>query len=859
MRALLLACTSLAALAAAGCTSNPTIGAPRAFNRPDRVAFVCFDVRVEGDPRPVPLEECRPTSLSLDGAGRQTFAEGRRLHALVTQTTRGEVAAVDLTTRVVLDSDRRIPGATFVPVGGTPTDVVVSEEDPTCAWVSTAADWSVTSIPTLRFRPEHDASVPDLVTRISLPGPPRELALSPDGRTLWASVPSIGAVARIAIDPVTCAAGAPDLVEVSDVVPPPVADVIEGACAGDDLCRFCPADLDAAGPAAPSARTYAPLDPSPWPRVLEVDAETGVLLVGDENLPLVHRIELATGTLLAPLSVGSPIRDLALSPWVPDSYALPADLERPPLSRYLYAIDELDGTVMVIEYGDEENASFGAVVAVDGEHASRRDRLVLPVGAVAAEVITPGFDPGAADPRIGTEDDEDVFHGLCNFRNELVSPAPAPSVLRGVFLSLAMNDGTVRMIDIYDLDAPCRGRSIGPASPPTDCTEPANVNDQLVYIRRHRPRTGLFPARFVAVFDGPQVLAPDGSQLRVQDDGTSGRAPDLAAVTCPAGLGGIWPTSSDTVRICSQTDPFAAAAETWTLGWQGAITGTASGSGNFRIDGDTVFLEGRTDFCERGVLSAEAAARVPAGEPESGYVGDLLAITTPIADEILEREATCRAVVGIEALGETEQIILVPIRRAFSRPADLIEPYVGRLELALDAPLIDPTTGVAVEGVTLADALDCLGDELVSYDVRVQGGYAVAGFRTGFLHRGVRAADGECGLDASLDPLLNGRAFHDVDFVNRRIALRVTAPGMFPRAGSELRFRIGVHDGRAVGDLGLRVDVGLSATGARLLTSLTEVRWNQRTQLLYLVDSTRRGLLELQTLPYQTVVGSRFE
>jgi hypothetical protein len=322
-------------------------------------------------------------------------------------------------------------------------------------------------------------------------------------------------------------------------------------------------------------------------------------------------------------------------------------------------------------------------------------------------------------------------------------------------------------------------------------------------------------------------------------------------------MGGIWPADADAPRLCSQTEPFAAAAETWTLGWQGAIVGTASGSGRLRVDGDAVFLDGRTDFCERGVLSAEAAAGIPAGEPEAGYAGDLLAITTRLPDAVLEGSATCRAVVGIDAVGQSTQPILVPIRRAWSSPEGLVAPLLGRLELAADAPILDASTG-APRAVTLADALACLGDALVTYDVRVQRGYAVSGTRTGFLHRVVRRDAGACELDTAQPRTLVGRAFHGVPFAGRRLAVRLEA-SVAPVSGTDLRFRIGVHDGRAVGDLGLRVDVGFSPTGTRLLTLPTEVRWNPRTQLLYLVETERRGLLELETRPFRVMAGSRFE
>jgi hypothetical protein len=50
------------------------------------------------------------------------------LCALVTQTTRGELAVVDLTSGNVVDEDRSTPGINFIPVGSNPTDVAVAPD-----------------------------------------------------------------------------------------------------------------------------------------------------------------------------------------------------------------------------------------------------------------------------------------------------------------------------------------------------------------------------------------------------------------------------------------------------------------------------------------------------------------------------------------------------------------------------------------------------------------------------------------------------------------------------------------------------------------------------------------------------------
>ena len=51
--------------------------------------------------------------------------EGRNhLFALVTQTTRGEIAVIDIDGQEVVDEESVIPGYNFLPVGGVPGDIV---------------------------------------------------------------------------------------------------------------------------------------------------------------------------------------------------------------------------------------------------------------------------------------------------------------------------------------------------------------------------------------------------------------------------------------------------------------------------------------------------------------------------------------------------------------------------------------------------------------------------------------------------------------------------------------------------------------------------------------------------------------
>jgi hypothetical protein len=868
-------------LLAPGCASSVPVSPPRAFLGAARMAFVCFDLSDEALPRAVPLEECRPVTLDLDNMGRQTFATDRALHALVTQVTRGEVAAVDLTTRVILDSDPRIPGATFVPVGALPTDIVVPEGNATCAWVASATDRTIAAIPSVRFRPEHDRDVPDFISQVALPGRPAELVLveepGSDRGTLWVSMPDLGAVARIAIDTGTCVAGAPDLINLTVSVPPGVP-----AQPGVDLARVCPLDLAVASPASIAPRTYVADDPEARPYALELDRgdvsdpTDDVLLIADENLPLIHRVDLATASELTPLSVGAPVRDLSVTPRVPDAYTVGAPLG----SRFLYAIDDVDGTVMAIEYSDPSDAGFGAVLPIDGAQSVRPDRMPMPIGARALDVLTPGFQTDALDPLVPTDSEDDYYEGLCVpgvTGVDRPDPQARPATLRGVFLSMAMTDGTVRVADIFDLDAPCRGRDYESGGG-EDCTNPTQGADLNVYIRRHRLRAGVFLTRLASVFEGPNLVRSGANLPLSAEEGSAGFSPSLTPVTtCPAGMGRIYPSTEDaSTFLCSQLDPFAAAAETWVIGWQGALASTGRSDGNWDEVGGEVVLDGGLDLCARGVLSAEAAAAIPAGEPEAGYLGDLLAITTPIDPEVLELPdgRRCQAVVGITEAGQTAQPILIPIVRAFTRPTGLIEPYIGRVVLAPDAPIIDAATGLPRPGVTLADARFCLNaevvdgrvveglEELVRYDIRSQGAYTVTGSRTAFLHRVTRAVDGACTLDATLPAAWQGRARTGVPFASTRLAFQLgLVDSLPPIAGAEIRFRIGIVSSGfgSVADAQLLLDLGSNGSGGRLLTLPSEVAWNDRVQHLFVLEPERRGLVEMTTLPFGVVSGTRFE
>src|SRR5580704_2422615 len=131
-----------AAVLGASCGQTPVNVAIHTFEGAQKVAVVCLKVNDSNGnalaaAEPSDQNQCAPVPPNVSG-GPLPY----HLLSVVTQTTRGELAVVDLTGGYVVDEDHSTPGVNFIPVGKNPTDVATSPVTPgqkSFVFVSSAA------------------------------------------------------------------------------------------------------------------------------------------------------------------------------------------------------------------------------------------------------------------------------------------------------------------------------------------------------------------------------------------------------------------------------------------------------------------------------------------------------------------------------------------------------------------------------------------------------------------------------------------------------------------------------------------------------------------------------------------------
>jgi hypothetical protein len=409
-----------------GCGNQVPPPAPATFERPGAVAFVCIQTQDGNNPLPVPIECCYSTAAAgATTVGRPAATicgpdTSTTMHALLAQTSRGEVAAVDLRNKNVIDSRPDIPGFTFVPVGELPVAIAVARHHPAVTYVANAGSRDLTVVKTAAFRHLDVGGDPVLqAVRLVLPGmaalgaqSPSAMEMSPDEDALFVAFADAGALLRLPIQRCTSPAGGgarANCVEgtldtpASQLIPltQSLAKATPSSAAGTENEPYQKAcDSQLLLPAPKQVATSIPADAAtktPRPIALAVDAfcRAGTpcvrrLLVADGTLPIIHSFDLDAikagnpgAAVLAPIVTGVPTSALAVTPPVPTKL-VGGDCGRSHFAgetQYVYAIDATDGSVLVTQ--------GNRVLSVSSEPSSRPDRIAFgPPGATGIRLTT---------------------------------------------------------------------------------------------------------------------------------------------------------------------------------------------------------------------------------------------------------------------------------------------------------------------------------------------------------------------------------------------------------------------------------------------------------------------------------------
>jgi hypothetical protein len=759
--ALGLAVVGVAASASlSACSQTPTSVPVRTFERAQRMDVACmqlYDAEPNGvlrarEPLGRPQAECTPVSANSTGADFQ-----KQLFALVTQSTRGELAVVDLSAGVLIDQSRAIPGINFIPVGALPTDVATSPDGkmafvgsaetnkaaiygiptrrilgdtagfPHDSEPATLASWPVCALPqnpgavTIVPRkasavvvPSADAGagdagavvpadLPDYEVVVVLPGDRRSsakiLTLDPrpfmrgglprtaNGQPDYARDPSV------TVGPVLAPGSLADCPILSakelsgaSVLPTSLApgstwdDGVKYVDGGvDDTCNrptraarcgaapCCVEVIPDGGvnpeggvpPAVPDAGTcqpvtaedagVVPLDLGPLepPRLASVVRDEQMLYVADESVPLIHVLDMSVSGSpreLPPLlatSLGDParvvkVKELAISPPTRD------------YKRFLYAVDRVDGSIMVFDVTDPatmqrtpqrrphaelnpfqppDRISFSSpVVAVA---FARHDVPLAQINGVAVTNAASGL---LCNPNPNLDANPLADLGVF-YRANSTDPNQdiGPRRLRGIFAFATLSNGQVITIDVDDWDSPCRRPSdmsqatsdLAPAQP-----APSSPGDFDPY---HVPLAGLavtnegfFP------MTSPHSLR---SAVLVRDEPTTGnQLPRLQTQPTLRAANGVLVNTSDPTTPLISVPSFAREVpqvhidQDWTVGWEGSIPGFEGVSGVITTDdayASLVVSQPNARFCAKGVedwaQGTERAQKIAGAYARTGF------------------------------------------------------------------------------------------------------------------------------------------------------------------------------------------------------------------------------------------------
>jgi hypothetical protein len=832
----------------AACKQSTSPIVPSIFTNPNEVVLVCFDRRddikdyahdhPDWDPT-LPLDCCDGVIGEDDAAIAAKLIHCRGsaetystpiAHALVTQVQRGEVAAVDLEGKKVLDSDSKIPGYTFIDVGGLPTALAIppqvgtenGAQGPLWTYVAGRQTNSLRAVATCRFKLGHacgpetavnedgekvfaDAAAFAEATERALAGEPRDMVVSADGKGLWISLPDAGLLAYAGLPTRSTDVYEPfpeEIVyyplpggyDVQPGVPEPETDAYRFACAagvtpdkGDEQAP--PADDPTPFEAeklqmplsvpAESTRTPRPT----LLRMVDVSAveagaseDTQLLFVADEGQMALHvYAQDAVGSLLlsATLPVGAPLRDFAVTHAVPvlgptcDTLMSGAYYgQEGATKRYLYAIDERDGSLMAFVLSFDKGIPKLAPLlppepARDSTHRTLNlaDRLSLGGDGFVARALDV-VDTRARKRSDGSYDDEschfeldpgrdkelselqkdadkaqdaysaadDKYESAKDRYNKTGSPEDAKALAETAVdarraeadyrlatedLAVLTDAGGYALRGVFLAVATTKGQFLMLDIHDLDlecrtkqqCAIVPDV-ELGVAVQRHTVRISGTALPTVTVSPSTEIGLPEGT----------------GHGNCPTGY-----AQDEDRHICVSTDPWVARSIDFAVNYEGPFTAGL----------------------QNGVFEPDSKRRVVLKAPDGV---DLCARGANADDGLL---------VGILSLPDDKDMSPGCSVETFTEV-----PRLRVLEAHRDHLLLEQLP----DDIEIDTLLACYRG-FVTFDMRLDSQYFVStGAPVGYQHTNMSAADGTCVHDESLDPRFTSRAVLDEPFINQFVA-----------------------------------------------------------------------------------------
>ncbi|HSC88474.1 MAG TPA: hypothetical protein VLC09_14425 [Polyangiaceae bacterium] len=566
-----------------GCTQVAEPPPLSSLRRSGQATFVC----IAPDGHGAPLTSC-PQGARLTDGGLMVGKPGHQLHSLVTQTASAEVAVVRLTGAEsdgttngrVLDADSTNPGVTPLRVGQQPVDIVTTPGG--MASFVGVAETGRTGIFALStsciFEPAPGETKRDLTTwpACSLSSAPGEMVMVVDRADTSGQIrESCGGSLQPAADLLgksgqgECSADLAEedfepgrrklvvaLPEEGKLVVIDAQELLDREQGSFGACKFeaelplsvnlpsriqqpLPGDLVKSGCTEP-LKEYGPFVGPFEPRPSGLAERDGLLVVGDQGAPVVHRVDLTN--VCAPVEIDPLIATSFLQPSRVVTTSRVA-LSPPSIdgARYVYAIDEVGERVASVMVFDVSPNSTSRTPLV---RAGSPDMLLEPpdrleYAAPAKDVAfvlsdRPEIDQVTGTGSFGVRCDPDPSVDSTTpegrYRPNLEDETGAqPRHFRGLFGYVLLGNANLAVVDIDDYDSACRrpiranssstpdfrGCQDDPPRPPyyTLTSEPSGTptvtgESSCHVVEPHRARSG---------------------NLMVTDEDTSARSPSLTS------------------------------------------------------------------------------------------------------------------------------------------------------------------------------------------------------------------------------------------------------------------------------------------------------------------------------------------